>query len=220
MSFFDRVKKDFTTFTWVLIVVAIVLNIVVGQLVSLLKLPIFLDSIGTVLVGILAGPWAGGLTGLITNLIWGLITSPVAAAFAPVAMVIGIAAGFCAKFGLFKNWWLAILAGVIITVFNAVVAVPIRLYMFGGITGSGADFMTAYMLALGKDLFGSVVVTVFTSNVIDKVVTALLCLGIIKILPDRIRGRFSRLGLAAHNPGKSFPHVLRPRQVVHCDKAI
>ncbi len=197
MSFFDRVKKDFTTFTWVLIVVAIVLNIVVGQLVSLLKLPIFLDSIGTVLVGILAGPWAGGLTGLITNLIWGLITSPVAAAFAPVAMVIGIAAGFCAKFGLFKNWWLAILAGVIITVFNAVVAVPIRLYMFGGITGSGADFMTAYMLALGKDLFGSVVVTVFTSNVIDKVVTALLCLGIIKILPDRIRGRFSRLGLAA-----------------------
>jgi len=30
--------------------VAIVLNIVIGQVVSLLKLPIFLDSIGTVLV--------------------------------------------------------------------------------------------------------------------------------------------------------------------------
>ena len=191
MNFFERVKQDFSTFTWVLIAVAIVLNIVVGQLVSLLKLPVFLDSIGTVLVGVLAGPWAGGLAGLLTNLIWGLFTSPVAAAFAPVAMVIGIAAGFCARYGLFRTLWLAILAGVIITVFNAVVAVPIRLYMFGGITGSGADFVTAYMLALGKDLFGSVVVTVFTSNIIDKVVTAGLVFGILKVLPERMQARIS-----------------------------
>ncbi|UZP68533.1 ECF transporter S component [Desulfovibrio mangrovi] len=191
MSFFERVKQDFYTFTWVLIAVAIVLNIVVGQLVSLLKLPVFLDSIGTVLVGVLAGPWAGGLAGLLTNLIWGMFTSPVAAAFAPVAMVIGIAAGYTARYNLFRHWWLAIIAGIIITVFNAVVAVPIRLYMFGGITGSGADFVTAYMLALGKDLFGSVVVTVFTSNIVDKVVTAVLVCGIIKALPARLQARFT-----------------------------
>ena len=190
MSFSEQLKKEFTTFTLVLIAVAIVLNIAVGQLVSLLKLPIFLDSIGTILVGVLAGPWAGGLTGLLTNLIWGVISSPVAAAFAPVAMVIGIAAGYCARYGLFKSWWLAILAGLIITVFNAVVAVPIRLYMFGGITGSGADFVTAYMLALGRDLFGSVVVTVFTSNLLDKVVTAVLVWGIVKALPGRTAARF------------------------------
>lgn len=192
MSFIQRIKNEFTTFTWVLIAVAIVVNIAVGQLVALLKLPIFLDSIGTVLVGILAGPWAGGLTGLLTNLIWGLISSPVAAAFAPVAMVIGIVAGLCAKYGLFKTWWLAIVAGVVITVFNAVVAVPIRLYMFGGITGSGADFVTAYMLALGKDLFGSVVVTVFVSNIIDKVATALLSWGIVEILPEKTEARFRK----------------------------
>ena len=190
MSLKAQLKKDFTTITLVLMAVAIVLNIVVGQLVSLLKLPIFLDSIGTILVGILAGPWAGGLTGLLTNLIWGLISSPVAAAFSPVAAVIGIVAGLCAKYGLFKTWWKALISGVIITVFNAIVAVPIRLYMFGGITGSGADFITAYMLALGKDLFGSVIVTVFTSNLIDKVVTAVLAWGIIKALPKRTTSRF------------------------------
>ena len=65
--------------------------------------------------------------------------------------------------------------------------------MFGGVTGSGADFLTAYMLALGKDLFGSVVVTVFTSNIIDKVVTALLAWGIIKILPEEFKTRFPRV---------------------------
>lgn len=192
MTLKDRLKKDFTTTTIVLMSVAIVINIVAGQLVSMLKLPIFLDSIGTVLVGILAGPWAGGLTGLLTNLIWGMITSPVAAAFSPVAMAIGIVAGLCAKYGLFKTWWLAIISGIIITVFNAVVAVPIRLYMFGGITGSGADFITSYMLALGKDLFGSVVVTVFTSNLLDKIVTAVLAWAIIKGLPGRTTNRLPR----------------------------
>jgi len=192
MSFSKRLKEDFTTTTIVLMSIAIVINIVAGQLVSMLKLPIFLDSIGTVLVGILAGPWAGGLTGLLTNLIWGLISSPVAAAFSPVAMAIGIAAGLCAKYGLFKTWWLAIISGVIITFFNAVVAVPIRLYMFGGITGSGADFITSYVLALGKDLFGAVVVSVFTSNLVDKVVTAVLAWGIVKALPARTTGRLPR----------------------------
>jgi energy-coupling factor transport system substrate-specific component len=192
MSLSQRFKEDFTTTTVVLMSIAIVINIVGGQLVSMLKLPIFLDSIGTVLVGLLAGPWAGGLTGLLTNPIWGMITSPVAAAFSPVAMAIGIAAGLCAKYGLFKTWWLAIISGVIITVFNAIVAVPIRLYMFGGITGSGADFITSYMLALGKDLFGSVVISVFTSNLIDKVATAVLAWGIVKALPLRTTARLPR----------------------------
>ena len=192
MAFIEQLKKHFTTTTTVFMAVAIVVNIVIGQLVSLLKLPIFLDSIGTILVGVLAGPVAGGLTGLLTNLIWGIISSPVAAAFSPVAMVIGIVAGLCARYGLFKSWWLAIIAGVIITVFNAIVAVPIRLYMFGGITGSGADFLTAYMLALGKDLFGSVIVTVFTSNLLDKVATAVLVWGIIRALPERTAQRLTR----------------------------
>jgi len=192
MNLAQRLKEDFTTTTIVLIGIAIVINMVAGQLVSMLKLPIFLDSIGTVLVGLLAGPWAGGLSGLLTNLIWGIVSSPVAAAFSPVAMVIGIVAGLCAKYGLFRTWWLAIISGVIITIFNAVVAVPIRLYMFGGITGSGADFITSYMLALCNDLFGSVVVTVFTSNLIDKVVTSLIAWGIIKALPARTTDRMPR----------------------------
>ena len=64
--------------------------------------------------------------------------------------------------------------------------------MFGGITGSGADFLTAYMLALGKDLFGSVIVTVFTSNLLDKVATAVLVWGIIRALPERTAQRLTR----------------------------
>jgi energy-coupling factor transport system substrate-specific component len=190
MSTVNQSKKFFSTMTLTLMAVAIVINMVLGQIASILKLPIFLDSIGTVLVGILAGPWAGGLTGLITNLLWGLISDPVSAAFAPVAAMIGIAAGLCAKFGLFKTWWKAIISGVIISVALASIAVPIRLYMVGGLTGSGSDFITAYFLALGRDLFGAVIIQVITSNLVDKVVTALISWGIIKALPNRFVSRF------------------------------
>jgi energy-coupling factor transport system substrate-specific component len=192
MSLSQQLKKDFSTLTLALIAVAIVLNIVLGQVVSLLKLPIFLDSLGTILVALLAGPWAAGLTGLLTNLIWGLISDPVAAAFAPVAMVIGIVAGLCAKYGLFRKWWQAIISGVIIAVTLSIIAIPIRVFMFGGVTGSGADFITAYLLATGRDLFSAVIITVIGDNIIDKVVTALLAWAIVKGLPRRYTGRFPR----------------------------
>ena len=192
MNFKDRLQQDFSTMTLVLIPVAIVLNIVVGQIASTLSLPIFLDSIGTVLIALLAGPWVGALTGLLTNLIWGLISDPITAAFAPVAMVIGLGAGLLARAGLFRQWWQALISGAIIAIALSFVAVPIRVYMFGGVTGSGADFVTAYLLAVGRDLFSSVIITVITSNLLDKIVTAVLAWAIVKALSKRFVARFPR----------------------------
>ncbi len=192
MTFTERIKADFTPTTLTLIPVAIVLNIVVGQITSALSLPVFLDSIGTMLIALLAGPWVGGLAGLLSNLIWGLISSPTAAAFAPVAMVIGIVAGLLARAGFFRQWWQAILSGVIIAIALSFVAVPIRTYLFGGVTGSGADFITAYLLAVGRSLFGSVIITVISSNLVDKIVTAVLSWAIVKGLGSRFVARFPR----------------------------
>src|SRR6185295_19367121 len=100
-------SRDFSTATIALIPVAIAINIAVGAIVSGLRLPIYLDSIGTVLVGALAGPWAGALTGILANLIWSLLpvpggAGPTAAFFAPVAGVIGLMAGFWASRGVFQ----------------------------------------------------------------------------------------------------------------------
>jgi energy-coupling factor transport system substrate-specific component len=178
-------QKYFSTRNIVLIPLAIAINMSIGQLVSLVKLPIFLDSIGTVTAALLGGPVIGALTGLLTNLIWGLISSPVAASFAPVALVIGLATGLCAKYGLFRSWWKVLASGLIIALAASITAVPIRLYLFGGVTGSGADFLTAYLLALGKDLTGSVILTVITSNVPDKIVTAFIGWFLLKGLSKR-----------------------------------
>ncbi len=68
---FDSITSQFDTRTLVLMPIAIALNIILGQTVAAaIKLPIYLDSIGTILVGVLAGPLAGALTGLLSNLLW------------------------------------------------------------------------------------------------------------------------------------------------------
>lgn len=77
-------RRQFTSQSLVLIAIAVAINMIGGQLISLLKLPIFLDSIGTLISAVLLGPVIGMLTGLLTNLLWGLLTDPIAAAFAPV----------------------------------------------------------------------------------------------------------------------------------------
>jgi hypothetical protein len=102
-----RRTRDLTTSTLLLMVVSIAINITIGSIIVALRLPIYVDSIGTVLVGVLAGPWAGALTGLLSNLIWSLLpvpggAGPFTAAFAPVAMVIGLMAGFWASRGVFQ----------------------------------------------------------------------------------------------------------------------
>ena len=67
------VSGQFTTRVIALIPVAIAINIVIGYIAqNVLKLPIYLDSIGTILVGVLAGPLAGALTGALSNIIWAL----------------------------------------------------------------------------------------------------------------------------------------------------
>ncbi|WP_207102546.1 ECF transporter S component [Paracoccus shandongensis] len=178
----------------VLCAIGIALNMALGQAVSFLNLPIFLDSLGTVVAAVLCGPVIGGLTGLLTNLIWGLIQGPTAAFFAPVALVVGVAAGLLARAGMFRSWWRAAVAGVVIAVALSVVAVPIRIFLFGGVTGSGADFAVAYLLKVGESLFGSVLVTVIGSNIIDKVATAVLAWAILRGLPARSLSDWPYLG--------------------------
>jgi hypothetical protein len=87
--------------------VAIAINIVLGVVVQqVLKLPIYLDSIGTILVGVLAGPIAGALTGILSNLIWQyapVIGGGTVGPFAITAGVIGLLAGVWGQLAVYRS---------------------------------------------------------------------------------------------------------------------
>ncbi|HGI5212339.1 TPA: ECF transporter S component [Providencia alcalifaciens] len=179
--------------TLALIVFSIAINMVVGQLSSMLKLPIFLDSIGTIICALLAGPWAALFSGLATNLLWGLLSGPIAAAFAPVAMMIGLSAGLLARAGGFRTLPRVILSGVVITFALMIVAVPIRTYLFAGTTGSGADFFVAYFHAVGENLLESVAITVLGANIADKIISSIVAWLLVRRLPERVQRTFPNM---------------------------
>lgn len=101
----ESISRQFDTRTVVLMPVAIAFNIILGQAVgAALKIPIYLDSIGTILVGALAGPIPGALTGFLANMLWTYVVPPpfhsdISGAFAIVAAVIGLLAGVFGRLG-------------------------------------------------------------------------------------------------------------------------
>ena len=130
----ESIARQFDTRTLVLMPFAVALNIVLGAAVgNALKIPIYLDSIGTILVGVLAGPIPGAITGLLSNVLWTYVAPPPfqnvpAAAFAIVAAVIGLLAGLAGRLGVMRPRpdrppSQLIAGGVIVTAIIAVMAV-------------------------------------------------------------------------------------------------
>ena len=72
---------------------AVGINIVGGQIALFMKLPVYLDSIGTILTGAVLGPWFGMLPNLISGIFMGMTVDIYSLYFAPVGMITGIMSG-------------------------------------------------------------------------------------------------------------------------------
>lgn len=170
-----------------LIPISIGINIVGGFFTNLLKLPVFLDTIGTIMVAVLAGPWVGALAGLLTNMVLGLVSSPTYLPFSAVNVAVGLAAGFLATHGWFRSYWKVAVSGLVITAVAVLVATPIRVLVFGGVTGHGSDVIFAYFLATGSSLMEAVFQKSAIVDPIDKIVSAYIAFFIAKAVPLRYR---------------------------------
>lgn len=190
----ERLKRDFSTISLAMIPVAIAINIAIGQIVKALRLPLYLDSIGTVFVGAVAGPWVGALTGLLTNIIWALLFGDVTNTipYAPVAAVIGFLAGVFGRYGWFKVWWRAILAGAITGVVASLLSAPITFYLFGGVVGTGMDIITAAFRSQGISTLAANFLQGLATDPLDKAISFFVVYLILRALPARYIDRFSR----------------------------
>jgi len=171
------------TYVVALVPVAIALNIVGGQINTVLHLPTFLDMIGTAVVAIVLGPWWGALVGALTNVIASFISGPIGLPFAACNVVGALIWGYAARWGWCKKFWSFFLVNIAVAFFVSLTAVPIYVFLFGGATGHFADMMTAAFLAMGQNL----IVSVFSANILvslaDKIISGFIALAIIEALP-------------------------------------
>ncbi len=93
-----------------LIPIGVAVNFVGGQLAVLLKLPLFLDTIGTFTMAAIAGPVAGLAVGLLTCLSIA-ITNPQSLFYLSNFLLMGLLAGYLGKKGVFTSLGKTIIAG-------------------------------------------------------------------------------------------------------------
>ena len=105
-------NETFSMMVILLIPVAIAINIVGGQMTSILKIPVDLDMIGVILVGALAGPLPAAVTGVLTNLINGIF-DPTWIPYAFCAFFIGISSGLLSKYNMMTKVWKLVISGII-----------------------------------------------------------------------------------------------------------
>lgn len=183
------VLPDLPVSTLTLIPVALALNIILGQFVGSVMVPLYLDSIGTVLVGFLAGRRAGAATGVLSTLIWSLF-APTVLPFAAGAALVGFLAGTAARFGALRRPYLAPVAGVVAGVLVGVVSAPVAAFVFGGTSGVGTGAVVAVFRSMGDSLLSAVTKQALISDPGDKAIVFLIAALLIYALPKRLSGSF------------------------------
>lgn len=180
----NKGKETFSLMVILLIPVAIAINIVGGQMTSMLKIPVDLDMIGVILVGALAGPIPAAVTGVLTNLINGVM-DPSWLPYAFCSFFIGIASGLLSKYNMMNKIWKLIVSGIAIALVATVTATPITVFFFGGATGGGASMIAAGLMATGKQILEAVLSVYIVTETIGKTISVFVAYIIIKVIPDR-----------------------------------
>jgi energy-coupling factor transport system substrate-specific component len=181
-----RRKRLPLTYVVAVVPVAAALNIVGGYINTALRLPTFLDMIGTMVAAVILGPWWGALVGAITNIVSSFLTGPISLPFAVVNVAGALVWGYANMWGWMKKAWSFFLVQVLVAFVSSLFATPIYVFIFGGATGHFADMMTAAFLAMGQNL----IVSVFSSNILvslaDKIIAGYVGLAIIEALPTNL----------------------------------
>lgn len=182
----------FTTASLVLIPAAVGINYIGKLFAGVLKLPLWLDSIGTVLASMLSGPIIGAICGAINNIIYGLTMDPVSFIYALTSIAIGIAVGIMAYKGWIKNIGKAIVVGLVAALVAAIVSTPINIGFWGGQTGNlWGDALYASLVANKWPVWIASFLDEIVVDIPDKVATVLVSYLIFKGLPKKLTVLYS-----------------------------
>ncbi len=176
-----------STAALVLIPAAVGINYIGKLFAGALKLPLWLDSIGTILAACMAGPIVGALCGAINNIIYGFTLDPVSFIYAVSQIGIGICAGILAWNGAMKGIVKAVISGIIIAIVSTLISTPINIALYGGQTGNlWGDALFAACIANNLPLWLASGLDELMVDIPDKIAVVLIACGIYNTLPKKL----------------------------------
>ncbi len=174
--------KKMTPKTLTLCAFGIALNIVGSNLALFLHLPLYLDTLGTMLCAALLGPLLGMLVGASTALFVGLTTDVFSLYYSPIQLLIGAIVGLLFKYLRSpKNWQILGAAGVI-SLPGTLTSTAITYFLFNGITSSGSSMLVQLLSGLGLQ---AIFLVQLGTDYLDRLLTFYLVLLIVSALKKR-----------------------------------
>lgn len=182
-------NRKITAFQLCFAAMAACINVAGGQLALTLRLPVYLDSIGTILAGIWMGPVFGMVPNLVSGVILGLTTDVYSLYFAPVGMMTGFMAGLAGRRCSLnkKSLFLPALA---ITVPGTVISSLICAVLFGGITSSGSTILVQLLAKTPLGMTASVFVVQIVTDYLDRLISLFAAVCLLQALPSDLKNRW------------------------------
>ena len=173
-----------TTASLVLIPAAIGINYVAKLFASMLKLPLWLGTLGTCISACLAGPVVGGIAGFLTNIVYGLTIDPISTVYSITAAAIGVSVGIAARLKYMNKWYHILITSLIVAAIAIIISTPLNMIYWGGTTGN--VWGDAVFAAMGSKGFFASFVDELVVDIPDKIVVLFLAAGIYKVLPKSL----------------------------------
>jgi energy-coupling factor transport system substrate-specific component len=169
-----------------LIPIGIAINFIGGQVALLLKLPLYLDSIGTIVVGALCGYLPAIIVGLVSNLL-NSISDPITMWYAILNIAFGIVAAYLSTKGVFRSFWKTIASALIFAFIGGGIGSLMTWTLYGFDFGTSVSSIFAIPLyeTFHMSKFVAQFIAEFSMDIFDKVLTVIVVFGILRSIPTR-----------------------------------
>lgn len=180
-------KTSLDKMTLFIIPIGVGVNFIGSTVTHLLKLPMYLDSIGTIVVGALCGPVPGAIVGLVSNIL-NSITQPMTMFYAILSIMFGILAGFLSKKKVFITLWKTLLSIPLFALIGGGLGFIITWIIYGFDFGAGNSSIIAIPLYEMTQMSKAMAqfIAEFSVDMLDKSVTLVLTFIILGVMPMRL----------------------------------
>ncbi|WP_036606872.1 membrane protein [Oribacterium sp. P6A1] len=181
-------KTNFSTAVIVLIPACIGINYIGKLFAQVLKLPLWLDCIGTCIGAILGGPVIGGICGAANNLIYGFTTGDnITLVYALTSLFIGISVGVMSRLGFMESFPKAMITACVGGLAAVIVSTPLNIIYWGGQTGNvWGDAVFAATQAANLPVWLGSLLDELVVDVPDKLITGVIVYLIVSKLPGKL----------------------------------
>ncbi len=180
-------KRHSVLYGTILVLAGIPINITGAWIVRKTGLPVYLDSIGTILASILGGYIPGVITGLSGNIIYGVLDADYIYYSALNIMIALITAWFAWKRD-FRRFRDIPLPAFCLALPGGILGAVLTWNLYGGVSTGGTSEVLARAIhdSWSLNVLTSQIIADLTIDMVDKLICLFLAVCILKLLPEQI----------------------------------